>query len=175
MTETVANVDELKPQAETQILKWLVRKAIAANDKWLDDNNVNPRYADSGVSGKVGRNLRADATEEFLEYYPKTSEDTLADDTREYINENYDSDFMYQQIEHAQNEDEILSLQADDLVMWVTNDGKYSNGSDDSYWYRCAQKVHNIKEMGNYVKSEDGVANFVERYAPDYQEHLQQQ
>lgn len=168
----MANVDELKSTAETYTLKYLVEKATQAEDEWIEQKGVDTRYVNNGAPGEVARSLYTDATNEFFEEYPNTSEETLADDIQDYINQNYDSGFMFQQIEHRQNEEEILSFQVDDLVLWITNNSTLSNGNDDSYWYNCARRVQDIKEMSSYL-SDDGIYKFVERYAPDYQEHLQ--
>lgn len=168
----VANANELKDQAETLILKYLVHKADKAEENWLEETGVDTRYVNNDAPGQVARSLYSEATDEFLGEYPETTEDTLENDVQEYINSNYDSSFMRQQIEHRQSTDDILSEQRDDLVLWITNDSRFSNGNDDSYWNRCAEQVHNVREMQGYL-SEDGLVTFAERYAPDYQEHLQ--
>lgn len=165
----MADKEEIRNQAENVIRDRLTEKAEETVDAYLQNKGVKPLYLNRAeVEHKVVYSLLDSAIDEFMEVYPKTTEATVIDDAREYVDENYDDSFMYNQVEHFVDEDEIKENMADDLVLTVENTDPYGNVDNSTYWRNAANRVQNLEEMQTYINGE--VAIFVERYAPDWEE-----
>lgn len=165
----MADREEIKNQAANVINKLLREKSEEAVEDYAQKNGIKLLYINSlAISDKVVNSLEDSAVEEFMETYPKTTADTVNDDASEYINENYDRDFMTNQVEHNINEDEIRENMTDDLVLMVENTEPYGNLDNRSYWLNAANRVQNLGEMQSYING--NIAVFVERYASDWEE-----
>lgn len=165
----MADKEELKTQAANVINKLLREKSEEAVDNYVQDNGIDRRYINSSVViGKIVNSLEDSAVEEFMETYPKTKADTVNDDAREYIEENYDRDYMINQVEYNVDEDSVRENMSDDLVLTIQNTDPYGNLDNRSYWLNAANRVQNLGEMQSYING--NIAVFVERYAPDWEE-----
>lgn len=165
----MADKEELKTQAANVINKLLREKSEEAVDNYVQDNGIDRRYINSSVViGKIVNSLEDSAVEEFMETYPKTKADTVNDDAREYIEENYDRDYMINQVEYNVDEDSVRENMSDDLVLTIQNTDPYGDLDNRSYWLNAANRVQNLGEMQSYING--NIAVFVERYAPDWEE-----
>lgn len=165
----MADKEEIRNQAESVIRDRLTEKADTAIDTYVQNEGFEHRYIDGTVvEGKIVDALLESAVDEFMEFYPKTTEGTVIDDAREYVDENYDEGFMTNQVEHFVDEDSIRENMADDLVLTVENTDPYGNVDNSTYWRNAANRVQNLGEMQTYINGD--VAIFVERYAPDWEE-----
>lgn len=165
----MADKEELKTQAANVINKLLREKSEEAVDNYVQDNGIERRYINSsGVIDKIVNSLEDSAVEEFMETYPKTKVDTVNDDAREYIEENYDRDYMINQVEYNVDEDSVRENMSDDLVLTIQNTDPYGDLDNRSYWLNAANRVQNLGEMQSYING--NIAVFVERYAPDWEE-----
>lgn len=165
----MADKEEIKTQAANVINKLLREKSEEAVDNYVQDNGIQRRYVNSSlVIDKIVNSLEDSAVEEFMEIYPKTTADTVNDDAREYVEENYDRDFMVNQVEHNMDEDEIRENMSSDLILTIQNTEPYGELDNRSYWLNAVNKVQNLGEMQSYING--NVAVFVERYAPDWEE-----
>lgn len=161
--------ENLRNLASPLILKELVAKAENVEDDWVRKEGVGLEYIDNSVPEKLARNLQDDALEEFMEEYPDSTEETVADDVREYLNSNYDHDFMMTRLEREHDEAAYFEKQKEELILILSNMGEYA-GVPRSYWNSCASRmgVH-LGEMQKYL-SVDGAKQFVETYASDWKE-----
>lgn len=158
----------LRPMIRTEIFNILSNRATDALERWILANNVDRKYINQNAPQRVANDLVDDTTEEFLDYSENLTEENLKDEVNIYMAESCDDNYMDMQIDKQEDEDEILSLQADDLCLFLENNPKYSS-VDRSVWFNAARSVHSISEMSNYL-DESGVENFVETYVPDYRE-----
>lgn len=160
---------ELKPVASNLVYDLIRDKAQVALERYREENNLDSRYTNNAAPNEVADLLKAPATDEFFEMYPDTSEDSLQDDIKTYISENYDADYMLDKVDRRENTDEIKNEMTDDLLMFLNNMPDYCD-VDDSYWIKGARRVP-FTEFNNYL-SEDGAALFAEKYEPDWRETL---
>ncbi|MBD5430517.1 hypothetical protein [Lactobacillus sp.] len=158
---------EIKRNAKVLITKNLEIKANRAQEEYLQQNGLSKEYINPTVPSQIVDALSGVATEEFLKYYPDTDEDTLDNNVQEYINQNYNDNFMLSQVEYRQNEDEIKEKMIDKLVMLVANSDKY-NGVDRGAVFQQARSISTLRELHSYL-TEDGIELFMEKYGLDNQ------
>lgn len=165
-------MSEIENIARSYIYDLLYQKAVKANESWLSENNVDPKYTNPCADYEAVLGIRSSAYEEFISLYPSATDESLGydldhvllNDAKEYIEQNYDDEYMKKRIERKQNIEEILELQRDDLCLLLEDLEEYSD-VERSYWVECSKSVISIKEMSSYL-TYDGAREFVERYAP---------
>lgn len=126
---------------------------------------------DPDVPTKVSDKLLSAATKEFLKMYPNTTEDTYEVDVKEYVTQNYSSDFMAQQIDHYEDKEKMRESLVEDIALFTSWREPY-NQVGRAYWFECAQKVTDFRELSRFKNGD--IDAFVSEYAPDWEEVLDQ-
>lgn len=112
------------------------------------------------------------AFDDFMQEVDQVSEDEINDLVRDYVNENYDTDFLMVKIEEKIDYDQIREELTDDLMLNLRNTEPY-NVVPREYWYTQSRRVQNVEELAEYTKT-DGLEPFTEKYAPDWEEIAKQ-
>lgn len=162
---------ELKNEGQKQLEKELRIKADEAFEVYLHNIGVERKYVRQSVPDLIAGEQADMGIDEFFDDKPDTNEDNLHENSVDYVQENYDTKFLTNQIEQKENEDDIRVLMEDDLCLFITKTDPYGNVTNKSYWLKKANQVSNLGELQKYI-STDGVETFVEKYAPDWQEQL---
>lgn len=135
------------------------------NELGIEEKLITPRDIPLRVVDEI---MDVGGFDEFLKYTPDTTEDTLSQDILEFVNENYDSDYFVVKIERLLDEDVIRQNLSEELLKFLENAEGIADVSR-SYWIDRISKVNQLKDLAKYA-TEDGVYEFVEQYAADYQE-----
>lgn len=161
---------ELLPLAKKTLESKLYDKVKAIYDGLMEEWNM-PTFVlapNADVINKIAMEQAEMAAEEFLDNYDDAKEDNLPDLVDEYVEENYDADFLYNAVERKLDMDKIRKDLVDDVLLFLANTEPYQD-VPRTFWSSYLTKVDNVKELVKY-DSEDGIHDFVEKYAPDWQE-----
>lgn len=82
-----------------------------------------------------------------------------------YVQENYDHDYLYMKVENQYNFEDKMDDARAELVLELDNSEAFADNVDD--WRPYVDRVVDVDEMMNYLKGTDGLAQFVETYAPE--------
>lgn len=113
--------------------------------------------------------------DDFLDYdNDENADDPLSENNvderiKDYVEENYDSDFLITNIERKYNFDSARTDAIEEARLYLVNTEPYGN-IPDSYWVAILNHV-SLNELLKYINSEDW-NGFVEANAPDWQEQL---
>ncbi|HAQ5747097.1 hypothetical protein [Enterococcus faecium] len=132
----------------------------------------NIKVTQRDIPVKIAEEQTDMGLDELLDWLKEeeATENILDNKVQEYVQQNYDDSFLQLQIERKIEVDKIKEMLVDEMVLWLDNTEPYVNVGH-SYWMTKANSVQSIAELGEYlVKQEDGLAEFVENYAPDWEE-----
>src|SRR5699024_442980 len=96
------------------------------------------------------------------------SQEDMNDQVRDYVNENYDDDFLIVKVTEKVDYESLREELIEDLLLNLMNREPY-NVVPREYWNNQARRVPNVKELSEYTKT-DGLEPFVEKYAPEWEE-----
>lgn len=96
------------------------------------------------------------------------NEDNVENIVQDYVDENYDTSFVYDQLSHKFDFDKAFEDARGELRLQLQNTEPFNNYSVD-YFVRAANSINNLTELFGYATT-DGVYEFVETYAPEYEE-----
>lgn len=161
---------QIKSVARIYINQGLKELCDQAMEQYIQNLGVNQQYVDKRVAEIVADEQTDYATEEFMQWYNKTSEETVQQDVKEYLQETYYIEFLVKQIEYKENEDNIRTNMEDDMCTLLKSTDPYSD-LETSQWYQYVHQVRSLRELQEYL-SEDSLPRFVEAYAPDWRESL---
>lgn len=142
-------------------------------DSYLEEKGIPDKFVpNNAVSNVVDEQVNLGFDDFWDEVKADISEDDYQDQISDYIKENYDDDFVTMQFEKEIDEDQIETDLKDDLILFLINTEPYGNLSR-GYWTDHVNQVDSIKELGEY-DNEDGLQEFVMKYAPDWQEEAEE-
>lgn len=146
----------------------IYEKVSEAYDRFIDENAIHQK---SESNRRVVHQVTDEQTElgyhDFMQRKNLSQED-VNDQLRDYVNENYDDDFLMVKVTEKVNYEALREDLIDDLLLNLMNTEPY-NVVPREYWNNQARKVPNIKELSDYTKT-DGLEPFVEKYAPEWEE-----
>lgn len=161
--------EELRSFASNSIRTTLFERVYEAYEEYRRQNNVSdPIYAQVAVPEMVTETQTEMAVDEFIGDYPEIkTQDEVVEAVRDYIDENYDADFLQAQMENQFDEDVAGETAFDELSLILGNTEPYAE-VDENYWRRKVQGA-NLRgfELAKYA-TEDGVHAFVEEHAPEW-------
>ncbi|MEY8307327.1 hypothetical protein AAK913_11970, partial [Enterococcus faecium] len=101
----------------------------------------------------------------------RIAKNELEEKVEEYVDENYDNDFLYQLMEREVDDDKLTKDLEDELVLLLINTEPYGYAPRE-YWEAKVKEVSSVQELGNYAGSQDGSHRFVEDYASNWEEEI---
>jgi conjugal transfer/entry exclusion protein len=110
-------------------------------------------------------------TEEYQDAVPKLDKNTAPSLVQQYIAENYDTSFVYDQLSRKYDYDKAFEEARDQLQNMLQNTEPY-HSYNLSYFMSKANSINNLTELFRYATT-DGVNEFVEKYAPEYETEAQ--
>lgn len=105
---------------------------------------------------------------EFFTEQLGITEDNVGDLLNEYINNNYNYDFIYINVLHKFKLTDVQEIAKSQLINLVAMTTPYSE-APKSYWIEAVNRVGTLKELAGFVK-EQNVDEFINKYADDWKE-----
>lgn len=156
-------------QALAEFRKAIEEKFRFGYENYLEEQGIPEKLVSIDILDKVVQEQVDLGFDEFWEYEKAgINENNFSDKVTEYIDENYDSDYIYMQFESKIDEDKIALDLKDELVLRLINTEPYGNVSR-SYWLTQANRVKSLKKLSAYA-SVDDLDDFVMTYASDWEE-----
>lgn len=158
--------------AREEMYNLLEEKLESAYQDYMAQNKMPAYISDASKYHDVVRKVAQKQTDlgvdEFLDEYVGMPDEDMKDSLIEYVQENYDHDFLYFNIEQELNYEAMKIDLVDDLVLGLENTEPYGNAPTE-YWKEKANSVQSVSELASYGW-EQNYAPFIETYAPDWQE-----
>lgn len=150
----------------------VLEKVSAAYERFVEENEIPQKLSSNrDVINQVTDEQTDLGYDDFIQK-EDVSQNEINDQVRDYVNDNYDSDFFMSKIAEKINYDQLQEELTEDLILNLMNTEPYNVVSRE-YWYSQARRVPNIKELAEYIKT-DGLEPFTEKYAPDWEEIAKQ-
>lgn len=165
--DEIIDKNELRQQAKPLIFDGIYKKAVKALDTYIDELGVKKLYVDPQVPQKIANNLQEDVLDEFMSL-DETNEETLQEDIRDFLEDNYDVYFLQMEVERYEDEDKIRENLENDFVLAISNAEPYAKVAK-GYWVRKVHDVRDLRELQKYM-TDEAFDTFVETYAPDWEE-----
>ncbi len=165
--DEIIDKNELRQQAKPLIFDGIYKKAQEALDTYIDELGVKKLYVDPQVPQKIANNLQDDVLDEFMSL-DETNEETLQEDIKDFLEDNYDVYFLQMEVERYEDEDKIRENLENDFVLAISNADPYAKVAK-GYWVRKAHDVRDLRELQRYM-TDEAFDTFVETYAPDWEE-----
>lgn len=170
----VVDKEKYREKIFNVISQYLYEKTYKILENYCRSEGFYYRYVDNSgeIVVKVTELLfEKDGVEKFIKCYPTTTEDTIKDNAKKYVDRFYDDDFIVENIKRYIDEDSVREEMAHDLLLNIKFTYPYNlnfyNRNNISYWKIAIHSVQNLRELGSYLNGD--VAIFVERYAPDWE------
>lgn len=158
-----------KTQVEAYFRKEIEKLVQDGYDRYLEEENIPSRLLpQSTVERIVYEQMDLGFSEFWEEEVDNLDGDNYTDKVSDYVNENYDADFITNKIEDKVDVETIKAGLLDELALRIINTEPYGY-APRSYWIGKARLVDSLKELGTYADGED-LTEFVEKYAPDWEE-----
>lgn len=158
--------EEVKFEALELIYTFIGNRAKTAMIRFQKENNLDKQFINTSAAAEVTDELLKPATQDFLKDYSKSNDGNLNAQVKVYVDENYDNDYIFQQIEQHENVAEIKLEMVECLVSFLRKTAPYSKIKDDKVWRVQAEKIP-LNELNDYL-SEEGISAFVTKYVPNW-------
>jgi len=140
-----------------------------AYDTFLEEKSITQKRSSyEDVVNRVAEEHTDIGYNDFVVTRKELEDADINDQIKEYIDENYDTDFFVVKISEEIDEDQIREELTEDLLLTLMNTEPY-NVVPREYWNDRARRVSDIQELSQYTET-DGLEPFVETYAPDWEE-----
>ena len=170
----VADKEKYREKVFNVISQNLYEKTYKVLENYCQSKGFYYRYVDKSaeIVVKVTELLfEKDGVEKFLKYYPATTEDTIKDNAKKYVDRFYDDKLIANRLERFIDWDRVRENISEDVLRNIKATRPYNlnfyNRKNISYWKVAIHRVQNVKELGSYLDADIGI--FVERYAPDWE------
>jgi len=164
------NENEILGDLSTEISE----RVNAAYEMFLEENSISHNMIENqGVVDPITDEQADLCFDEFMEESKGTSEDEMRDKIQEYVKETFDYEFLVMKVEEEIDTEKILEDLREELVLFLINTEPYGSAPRE-YWYNQSRQVHEIKELADYADT-DGVHLFVDKYAPDWAEEVEEE
>ena len=165
--------ENIRAKAKEIFIEKITLKVTDIFEDYLDDF---PSFVYSRFKGTIEEVTDEQVDlgfDELLEWLKEEniSEDDVLEKVEEYVDENYDRDFLYQLVEREVDDDELTKDLEDELVLMLINTEPYGYAPRE-YWEAKVKEVSSVQELGNYAGSQDGSHRFVEDYASNWEEEI---
>lgn len=174
----VTNMYEKKLDNEKNLIveaffKKISQKVTEAFDSYMDDFPNFIKSSFNNVINKVTEEQVELGISEITEWLreERIAKNELEEKVEEYVDENYDNDFLYQLMEREVDDDKLTKDLEDELVLMLINTEPYGYAPRE-YWEAKVKEVSSVQELGNYAGSQDGSHRFVEDYASNWEEEI---
>src|SRR5699024_10643206 len=127
----------------------IYEKVSEAYDRFIDANSI-PQKSES--NRKVVNQVTDEQTElgyqDFMQQKDISQED-INDQVRDYVNENYDDDFLIVKVTEKVDYEALREELIEDLLLNLMNREPY-NVVPREYWNNQARRVPSVKELSEY-------------------------
>lgn len=163
------NNNQIKGELATEISE----RVAEAYEMFLEENSISHNMIQNqSVVDPITDEQTDLCFDEFMEEAEEVSEDEIQDKIRNYVTNTFNYDFLIMKVEQELDIEQILEDLREELVLFLINTEPYGHAPRE-YWYNQSQKVQEIKELADYADT-DGVHLFVETYAPDWEEEVEE-
>ena len=167
---------DIEAYAKDKLKRNLLSRYLIQLRKLVEDYQFDRKIVSELELESIPKKLTNDqidiAFEGLLEEVGVLSEETMPDAIDNYLTTYYDNDYLYNSVERRFDMGEIVEFLTDEILENLKTDPLCRNLSSD-YWLEKIRSVRSVTELSKY-RTESQLTSFLETYAPDWKEELQE-